>query len=146
MNRRSFLGLSGASLAGFALDPERLLWVPGQRSYFDLGQRAARLPVDVWFDAVWDRGTDDVRVNGLSVDRESMARIRGWLNLASYQAPRAIRGDYDGGMVMARMKRAGSATHGSGATYVETLRMVSRSSMQLSLTDCRIDSVTPTTA
>jgi hypothetical protein len=36
MNRRSFLGLSSAALAAFTLDPERALWVPGQRSYFDI--------------------------------------------------------------------------------------------------------------
>jgi hypothetical protein len=36
MNRRSFLGLSSAALAAFTLDPERAIWVPGQRSYFDI--------------------------------------------------------------------------------------------------------------
>jgi hypothetical protein len=34
MHRRGFLGLAFSGLAGFALDPERLLWVPGQRTYF----------------------------------------------------------------------------------------------------------------
>ena len=34
MNRRGFFGLLGAGLAGFALDPERLLWVPGQKTFF----------------------------------------------------------------------------------------------------------------
>ena len=34
MDRRSFLGLLGAGAAGFALDPERLLWRPGQRTFF----------------------------------------------------------------------------------------------------------------
>lgn len=33
MNRRSFLGLLGVGAAGFALDPERLLWRPGEKSY-----------------------------------------------------------------------------------------------------------------
>ena len=32
VNRRSFLGLSSAALAAFALDPERLLWVPGAKT------------------------------------------------------------------------------------------------------------------
>jgi hypothetical protein len=36
MNRRAFLGLSSAALAAYTLDPERALWVPGQRSYFDI--------------------------------------------------------------------------------------------------------------
>jgi hypothetical protein len=36
MNRRTFLSLAPAALAGFALDPERALWVPGRTSYFDI--------------------------------------------------------------------------------------------------------------
>ena len=41
MNRRSFLSTLGkaavgAALATSALDPERLLWVPGQKVYFDI--------------------------------------------------------------------------------------------------------------
>lgn len=34
MDRRRFLSLLAASAAGLALDPERLLWVPGQRTIF----------------------------------------------------------------------------------------------------------------
>lgn len=34
MNRRGFLSLLGTAAAGFALDPERLLWVPGQKTIF----------------------------------------------------------------------------------------------------------------
>jgi hypothetical protein len=34
MNRRSFLKCLAGGAAGFALDPERLLWVPGQRTHF----------------------------------------------------------------------------------------------------------------
>jgi hypothetical protein len=34
MNRRSFLRLAGVAAAGFALDPERLLWVPGRKTFF----------------------------------------------------------------------------------------------------------------
>lgn len=34
MNRRSFLTILAGGAAGFALDPERLLWVPGQRTHF----------------------------------------------------------------------------------------------------------------
>jgi hypothetical protein len=36
MNRRSFLGSLSALSAGMLLDPERLLWVPGRRAYFDI--------------------------------------------------------------------------------------------------------------
>lgn len=34
MNRRSFFGSLAALTAGMALDPERLLWVPGQKTIF----------------------------------------------------------------------------------------------------------------
>ncbi len=34
MNRRTFLTALSAASAGFVLDPERLLWRPGQRTYF----------------------------------------------------------------------------------------------------------------
>lgn len=34
VTRRFFLGSLGAAAAGLALDPERLLWVPGQRKIF----------------------------------------------------------------------------------------------------------------
>ena len=45
MNRRQFLarlGLGAAAVAATAvLDPERLLWVPGQKTIFDLGATPA---------------------------------------------------------------------------------------------------------
>ena len=34
MNRRAFLALFTAGAAGMALDPERLLWVPGAKTIF----------------------------------------------------------------------------------------------------------------
>ena len=34
MNRRAFLGLAATSAAAFALDPERLLWMPGAKTIF----------------------------------------------------------------------------------------------------------------
>lgn len=36
MNRRAFLTAVAAAIPAFGLDPERLLWRPGQRSYFDI--------------------------------------------------------------------------------------------------------------
>lgn len=34
MNRRQFLGLGTATAAAMMLDPERLLWVPGAKTFF----------------------------------------------------------------------------------------------------------------
>jgi hypothetical protein len=34
MNRRTFLGVSAAAAAAMVLDPERLLWVPGAKTFF----------------------------------------------------------------------------------------------------------------
>lgn len=36
MNRRHFLGSLAALSAGMALDPDKLLWVPGRKTYFDI--------------------------------------------------------------------------------------------------------------
>jgi hypothetical protein len=36
MNRRHFLRATAAAVGALTLDPERLLWVPGQRTYFDI--------------------------------------------------------------------------------------------------------------
>lgn len=41
MNRRGFLGLLGLASAEMVLDPGRALWVPGRRTFFDLGASAA---------------------------------------------------------------------------------------------------------
>ena len=37
MNRRQFLAATAAAVGAFALDPERLLYVPGRKTYFDTG-------------------------------------------------------------------------------------------------------------
>ena len=34
MNRRAFFGALGAGAAGFVIDPERLLWRPGAKTFF----------------------------------------------------------------------------------------------------------------
>lgn len=36
MNRRQFLAATASAVGALALDPERLLWVPGKTSYFDI--------------------------------------------------------------------------------------------------------------
>lgn len=43
MNRRRFLSLLGLAAPAMALDPERALWVPGEKSIFDLGASPARV-------------------------------------------------------------------------------------------------------
>jgi hypothetical protein len=42
MHRRRFLSLLGMAAPAMALDPERLLWVPGRVAIFDLGVMPAR--------------------------------------------------------------------------------------------------------
>lgn len=48
MNRRSFLQRVSLAVAGLAIDPERLLWTPGERVYFDLGLRPYRVQYGDW--------------------------------------------------------------------------------------------------
>jgi len=36
LTRRRFLAATTAAVAGAVFDPERALWIPGQRSYFDI--------------------------------------------------------------------------------------------------------------
>jgi len=52
MNRRAFLGLSSAALAAFTLDPERLLWTPGRRTYFDIVRPT--IPDSAWGHILWN--------------------------------------------------------------------------------------------
>lgn len=44
MNRRAFFGLLGAGAAGFVIDPERLLWRPGAKTFFLPSVRSAYWP------------------------------------------------------------------------------------------------------
>ena len=46
MDRRSFLSLFGAAAIGATLDPEKLLWIPGQKTIF--------LPSATSFDMIRD--------------------------------------------------------------------------------------------
>lgn len=46
MTRRHFAHLVTAVLSGFALDPERALWVPGRKTIFDLAD--ATISRGVW--------------------------------------------------------------------------------------------------
>lgn len=56
-SRRQFFGILGAALAGATLDPERLLWVPGQKTIFLPSVQAVRDPatgIAVRFIRQWD--------------------------------------------------------------------------------------------
>lgn len=41
VNRRAFLQLAGAAVAGLALDPERLLWMPGEKTIYLFGDASS---------------------------------------------------------------------------------------------------------
>lgn len=65
MHRRAFLGTLSAGLAGMVLDPERALWVPGRRTYHDMG--AFVRPPTAWLWRV--RGIDGSVVGAWSAPR-----------------------------------------------------------------------------
>lgn len=48
MNRRGFLGLLGGVGAGLALDPDLALWMPGQKTYFDMAPPPSPLREGDW--------------------------------------------------------------------------------------------------
>lgn len=49
MNRRHFIAATAAAIGAFTLDPERALYVPGQKSYFDMhGKRYEKLLEPGW--------------------------------------------------------------------------------------------------
>ena len=45
MNRRHFLSSLSALSVGMLLDPERALWVPGRRTYFDIVRAFPHMPL-----------------------------------------------------------------------------------------------------
>ena len=53
MRRRDFLHVLSAALAGAVLDPERLLWVPGQKTFFLPSQMSSELGVALRFIQGW---------------------------------------------------------------------------------------------
>ena len=69
INRRTFLSLSATSLAAFALDPERLLWRPGAKTFFLPTPSTVR-----YYDAINDFGV--VRL-GCEVSRSVYAQLLG---------------------------------------------------------------------
>jgi hypothetical protein len=115
MKRRAFLQLFGAGAAAFALDPERLLWVPGQKSiflppkqievghvvYYDggqlklmtsdaywSGQRVAGVVngFDGWTPRLSHRGAAFVKASGAGVNLQG-----GWANASGYPVIKSER-------------------------------------------------------
>jgi hypothetical protein len=86
VNRRAFLSTLLAGSAGLVLDPERLLWVPGQKTIF-LPSPIAPVDWSAWttiaiaYDGI---GRPEVYVNGssrlLPADRE---QALGWFSQVS---------------------------------------------------------------
>ena len=77
MNRRAFLALVASGVAGLTLDPERLLWVPRQKTIFDLWTPprgfSSRFALGdlVTFDGV----AGSYRVNALTASSVGFSRI-----------------------------------------------------------------------
>lgn len=61
MNRRAFLSTLAAGLAGAALDPERLLWVPGQKTIFIPAIPASRLVTTDYLQLLVEEGLRRLR-------------------------------------------------------------------------------------
>jgi len=67
MNRRGFLGSLATLAAGLVLDPERLLWVPGQKTIFlppipvfGANPNIGMLVAAAWEDAIKRRPADNL--------------------------------------------------------------------------------------
>jgi hypothetical protein len=59
VNRRGFLGTLAAAVTGAVLDPELLLWKPGEKTFFLPSVQPVAL-LDEWYDASWeDADLDD---------------------------------------------------------------------------------------
>lgn len=92
MNRRRFLSLLGLAAPAMALDPERALWVPGEKTIFDLGAPARGIELADQFAVDFDWRTEfDHRViggNRLVVPdwliTETKARITNYLRMAEH--------------------------------------------------------------
>lgn len=63
MNRRAFLTTLAAGLAGAALDPERLLWVPGQKTIFIPTLPVSRLVTPDYLQLIVEEGLRALRQN-----------------------------------------------------------------------------------
>ena len=56
ISRRAFLGGLGAAAAALSFDPERALWVPGQKSIFLIGQPERRIETAATLEEAVSRG------------------------------------------------------------------------------------------
>jgi len=75
LSRRGFLGLIPALAAGLVLDPDRLLWVPGRATWFDLGAGGHPFVDLDWFVVEVQQMATRSLTFAASVDREYQA---GW--------------------------------------------------------------------
>ena len=78
MHRRTFLSLTAGALSGFVLDPERLLWRPGAKTFF--------LPTPRM--KTWEVGTV------LRLDP-----VKGWTLMHGPLVPGTVLGVWDGTQV-----------------------------------------------
>ena len=70
MDRRHFLSALVAGTAGLALDPERLLWVPGQRTFFLPPVRYSSESNQIVIDVV--PNAEAIRLLANHIDREGL--------------------------------------------------------------------------
>lgn len=95
MNRRAFIGALAAATAGFALDPERLLWRPGAKTIF----LPAATPL--WVPAVGDLvalgGIDNATFSFWRNQQDDRVYINAGLrNMRPATEPRQLLGVYAG--------------------------------------------------
>ncbi len=64
MNRRGFLGLLASALPAMVLDPERALWVPGQKTIVDLGAGRNLTPIALgdWVETSFDLDAEQLNM------------------------------------------------------------------------------------
>ena len=87
MHRRTFLNLTAGALSGFALDPERLLWRPGAKTFF-LPARPSQVQINQATYSFW-KGT----VLGFD-------SVNGWTPMHGSTPAKTILGVWDGSQVV----------------------------------------------
>lgn len=64
LTRRGFLGLLASAVPAMALDPERALWVPGQKTIVDLGAGRNLTPIALgdWVETSFDLDAEQLNM------------------------------------------------------------------------------------